>query len=89
MIYIGMFGFVAKVEVLDNGDVENPNRWAVKIIEIIRHPVRRICAEELVIGDVVRLDFGFLFNSKKLAIRNAEETKDSLITGRSLLGVCY
>ena len=90
MVYIGMFGFVAKVEVLDNVSAkECTSHWAVKIVEIIRPPIRKICEEEIKVGDSIRLDYGFLFNSKKLAVANAESTKNSLITGRSLLGLCY
>ena len=90
MVYIGMFGFVAKVEVLDNGSAEECTfKWAVNVIEIIRRPIRKVCESDIKVGDTLRLDYGFLFGSKKLAIKNAEETKDSLITGNSLLGVCY
>ena len=90
MVYIGMFGFVAKVEVLDNGSADEcTSKWAVKIIEIIRHPVRKICEDDIKVGDSLRLDYGFLFNSRKLAVTNAERTKDSLMTGNSLLGLCY
>ena len=90
MVYIGMFGFVAKVEVLDNGNAEEcTSKWAVKVIEIITQSTRKICESDIKVGDSLRLDYGFLFNSKKLAMANAESTKNSLITGRSLLGLCY
>ena len=47
---------------------------------------------EIEAGDVVMLDYGFLFNSKKLAISYAEESKKLVPdnwSGNSLLGLPF
>ena len=93
MIYIGMFGLVAKAEVLANGC---NGKWTVKILEIIKQSSKdekyKMKDVEIGVGDVVRLDHGFLFNSKKLAISYAEESKKFVPdkwSGNSLLGLPF
>lgn len=92
-LYIGMFGFVAKAEVLSDGC---DGKWTVKILEIIKQSSKdkRYKMEDVEIGagDIVRLDYGFLFNSKKLAISNADESKKLVPdnwSGNSLLGLPF
>lgn len=82
-VYIGMFGLVAKAEVLAD---ECNGKWTVKILEIIKQSSdnKKYKMEDITVGDIVRLDYGFIFNSKKLAIAYAEESEWS---GNSLLGL--
>ena len=93
MIYIGMFGLIAKAEVLSD---ECDGKWTVKILEIIKQSSKdekyKMKDVEIGVGDVVRLDYGFLFNSKKLAISYAEESKKFVPdkwSGNSLLGLPF
>ncbi len=93
MIYIGMFGLVAKAEVLSD---ECDGTWTVKILEIIKQSSKdekyKMKDIEIGVGGVVKLDYGFLFNSKKLAISNAEESKKFVPenwSGNSLLGLPF
>ncbi len=90
-VYIGMFGLVAKAEVLAD---ECNGKWTVKILEIIKQSSdnKKYKMEDVNIGDVVRLDYGFLFGSKKLAIAYAEESKKFVPdewSGNSLLGLPF
>lgn len=97
MIYIGMLGFVAKAEVLAD---ECNGKWTVKILDIIKecqdkkkYKMEGVnVVEGVIVGDTVKLDFGFLFNSKKLAIAYAENSKKLVPenwSGNSLLGLPY
>lgn len=91
MTYIGMFGLVAKVEVLTD---ECNGKWTVKILEIITQSSdnKKYKMEVVNVGDIVRLDYGFLFRSKKLAISYAEESKKLVPdewSGNSLLGLPF
>jgi len=91
MTYIGMFGLVAKVEVLTD---ECNGKWTVKILEIITQSSdnKKYKMEAVNVGDIVRLDYGFLFRSKKLAISYAEESKKLVSdnwSGNSLLGLPF
>ncbi len=90
-IYIGMFGLVAKIEVLDD---ECNGKWTVKILDIIKQSSnnKKYKMDDVNVGDIVRLDYGFLFNSKKLAISYAEESKKFVPekwSGNSLLGLPF
>lgn len=90
-VYIGMFGLVAKAEVLAD---ECNGKWTVKIIDIIKPPSKdkKYKMEDVNVGDVVRIDYGFLFNSKKLAISYAENSKKFVPdnwSGNSLLGLPF
>lgn len=91
MVYIGMFGLVAKIEVLDD---ECNGKWTVKILDIIKQSSdnKKYKMDDVNVGDIVRLDYGFLFNSKKLAISYAEESKKFVPdkwSGNSLLGLPF
>lgn len=86
-----MFGFVAKAEVLAD---ECNGKWVVKILEIIKEcqDKKKNKIKGVNVGDTVKLDFGFLFNSKKLAIAYAEDSKKLVPenwAGNSLLGLPY
>lgn len=93
VVYIGMFGLVAKAEVLAD---ECNGKWTVKILEIIKQSSKdekyKMKDVEIGVGDVVRIDYGFLFNSKKLAISYAEDSKKFVPekwSGNSLLGLPF
>lgn len=91
--YIGMFGLVAKVDVLtDHCD----GKTTVKILDIIKpltnHKTYKTEDIDIEIGDVIKLDYGFLFNSKKLAVAYAEKSKKFVPdnwSGNSLLGLPF
>lgn len=61
VIYIGMFGLVAKAEVLANGC---NGKWTVKILEIIKQSSKdekyKMKDIEIGVGDVVRLAQDFI-----------------------------
>lgn len=91
VVYIGMFGLVAKVEVLSD---ECNGNWTVKILEVMKQSSKdkRYKMIQAEVGNVVRLDHGFLFNSKKQAISYAEDSKKLVPenwSGNSLLGLPY
>ena len=93
VVYLGIFGLVAKAEVLSD---QCNGKWTVKILEIIKQSSKdkkyKMEDIEIEAGDVVMLDYGFLFNSKKLAISYAEESKKLVPdnwSGNSLLGLPF
>lgn len=91
--YIGMFGLVAKVEILSD---ECDGKWSVKVVDIIRPLSKdkryKTDGIDINVGDIVKLDYGFLFNSKKLAVDYADKSKKLVPdnwSGNSLLGLPF
>lgn len=92
MMYIGMFGFVSKVEVLETSCYNG--QWTVRIVKIYSMPettekFKSINIKDVKEGSEVVVEQGWLFNSKKLAIAYAEKSKKFETTGHSLLGLPF
>lgn len=92
MIYIGMFGFVAKVEVLEISCYNG--QCTVRVVKIYSMPettekFKNINIEDVKEGSEVVVEQGWLFNSKKLAVNYAETSKNFQTTGHSLLGLPF
>ncbi len=92
-VYIGMFGFVAKAKILSESC---DGKDTVEILEIIKKCAdsdkKKYMMIDVDIGDTINLDSGFLFNSKKLAIAYAENSKKLVPknwSGNSLLGLPF
>lgn len=91
-MYIGIFGFVAKAKVLETSC--HNGQWTVKIIKIYYMPentdkFKNININEIKEGSEVVIEYGWLFNSKKLAVNYAEKSKNFETTGHSLLGLPF
>lgn len=89
-----MFGFVAKAEILETSC--HNGQWTVKIIKIYSVPeiemadkFKNINIKDIKEGDKVVVEYGWLFNNKKLAIAYAEKSKSFETTGHSVLGLPF
>lgn len=92
MMYIGMFGFVAKAEVIETSCYNG--QWTVKINKIYSMPetinkFKNINIRDIKEGDEVVVEYGWLFDTKKLAVAYAEKSKNFETTGHSLLGLPF
>jgi len=92
VVYIGMFGFVAKAEVLETSCYNG--QWTVRIVKIYSIPektdkFKNIDIKDVKEDDTVVIEEGWLFNTKKLAIAYAEKSKIFETTGHSLLGLPF
>lgn len=92
VVYIGMYGFVAKAEILETSCYNG--QWTVKIIKIYSVPentdkFKNIDIKDVKEGDKVVIEYGWLFNTKKLAVAYAEKSKSFETTGHSLLGLPF
>lgn len=92
VVYIGMFGFVAKAEVLDTYCYNG--QWKIKVIKIYSIPettdkFKNINIRDVKEGSEVVIEYGWLFNTKKLAVAYAEKSKSFETTGHSLLGLPF
>lgn len=91
-LYIGIFGFVTKVDILETSCYNG--QWTVKIIKIYSMPetadkFKNINIRDVKEGDEVVVEYGWLFNTKKLATAYAEKSKKFETTGHSLLGLPF
>jgi SET domain-containing protein len=94
VVYIGMFGFVAKVEVIETSCYSG--QWTVKVLKIYSTPedvdeskFKNIDVKDVKEGDEIVVEYGWLFNTKKLAVAYAEKSKMFETTGHSLLGLPF
>lgn len=91
-VYMGMFGFVAKVEILETSCYNS--ECIVRIVKIYSMPeetekFKNINIKDVKEGDEVVVEEGWLFNTKKLAVDYAEKSKSFETTGHSLLGLPF
>lgn len=87
-----MFGFVAKAEVIETSCYNG--QWTVKINKIYSMPetinkFKNINIRDIKEGDEVVVEYGWLFDTKKLAVAYAEKSKNFETTGYSLLGLPF